>query len=163
MHRKTLAIIAVSIIVLVTLSLLTLNLLNPPIPHKYEQTISRNVNNQEEEKAITAAESINYSAITSFERFHGSSEPEAYLHPGTYLEYTGANFIDSEVINYYQTRYADLQGKEDPKCPKGIELTYEANVTKFSDFRIYNSPAPQGVTWHNGTIVMSAPQWFIRD
>ena len=107
-----------------------------------------------EESALTAAESINYTAISSLERFDGSSEPEAYLHPGTYLAYTYANFIDSEGMDYYETRYNNLQGKGDPKQ---IELTYEANVTEYPQFRIYNSPAPQGVTWQNTTIVKSTP------
>jgi hypothetical protein len=30
-------------------------------------------------------------------------------------------------------------------------------VTKRSEFRIFNSPAPEGVTWYNTTIVISAP------
>lgn len=144
-------------VALVVTSLLMWNLLHPQIPQKYERTIARNIDNQEEESALTTAESINYSAISSLERFDGSSDPEAYLHPGTYLAYTYANFIDSEVINYYETRYDNLQGKEGPKYPKGIELTYEANVTKRSEFRIFNSPAPEGMTWHNNTIVVSAP------
>jgi hypothetical protein len=153
-HKKTILILAVCMVALVVTSLLMWSLLHPQIPQKYEKTIARNIDNQEEESALTAAESINYSAIVSLERFDGSSDPEAYLHPGTYLAYTGANFIDSEVINYYETRYENQQGKE---YPKQIELNYEANVSRYSDFRIYNSPAPEGVTWHNITIVMSAP------
>ena len=57
------------------------------------------------------------------------------------LAYTHANFIDSEVIDYYETRYNNMQGKGDPKQ---IELTYEANVTKRSEFRIFNSRTPGG-------------------
>jgi hypothetical protein len=30
-------------------------------------------------------------------------------------------------------------------------------VDSYSDFRIYNSPAPEGVAWHNITVVMSSP------
>jgi hypothetical protein len=125
----------------------------PQIPQKYERSIVRNFNNQEEESALNAAESVNYSAIVSMERFDGSRDPEAYLHPGTYLAYTYANFIDREVVSYYETRYGNLQGKGDPKQ---IELTYKANVTKQSEFRIFNSPAPEGATWHNITIVFNA-------
>jgi hypothetical protein len=128
------------------------NLSGPQIPRKYERKIVRNFENQEEERALIVAESIDYSSIVSSERFSGSSDPEAYLHPGTYLTYTYANFIDSEVINYYEARYGNLQGKGDPKQ---IELTYEANATKRSEFRIFNSPSPEGVTWHNTTIVIS--------
>ncbi len=157
MRKKTFLVLAVCMVALVATSLLMWNLLHPQIPQKYEKNIARNVDSQEEENALTAAESINYLAISSLERFDGSSDSEAYLHPGTYLAYIYANFIDSEVINYYETRYDNLEGKEDPKYPKGIELTYEANVTKWSDFRIFNSPAPEGVTWHNITIVKSTP------
>jgi hypothetical protein len=125
-----------------------------PSNMKYERSIARNFDSQEEERALTIAESTTYSAIVSLDRFDGSSDPEAYLHPGTYLAYTYANFIDSEVINYYETRYDNLQGKGHPKQ---IELTYEANATKRTQFRVYNSPAPEGVKWHNITIVISAP------
>ncbi len=141
-------------VALVASSLLIWNLLNPQIPYKYEKTITRNFDSQEEENALSTAESTNYSAIVLKERFVGSSDPDAYLHPGTYLEYTSANYVDSEVINYYETRYDSQLGKVDPKQ---VELSYIANVTKYSQFRIYNSPAPEGVTWHNITIVMSAP------
>ncbi len=154
MHKKTFLILAVCIVALVVTSLFMWNLMHPQIPQKYERTITRNIDNQEEESVLTAAEAINYSAIVSLERFEGSSDPEAYLHPGTYLSHTGANFIDSEVINYYETRYQNQQGKE---YPKQIELNYEANVSRYSNFRIYNSPAPEGVAWHNITIVMSTP------
>ncbi len=157
MRRKALLIMAVFAITMIVISSFVWANLHSEIPHKYERTINRSFDNQEEENALLAAESMNYSAISSIERFDGSSDPEAYLHPGAYIAYTRANFIDSEVIKYYETRYANLQGKEDPIYPKGIELTYEANVTKFSEFRIYNSPAPQGVTWHNSTTVMSSP------
>ena len=47
----------------------------------------------------------------------------------------------------------NMQGKGDPKQ---IGLTYEANVTKRSEFRVFKSPAHEGVTWHNTTIVISA-------
>ena len=151
MHKKILLIIAVCII---AVSLISCKVLAPPqISIKHERTIVRNFDNQDEERALSVAESINYSAIFALERFDGSSDPEAYLHTGTYLEYTYANFIDSEVISYYETRYNDLQGKGEPKQ---IELNYEANVTKRSELRIFNSPAPEGATWHNTTVVISA-------
>ena len=154
MHKKALLIIAVCTVAVIVMSLFVWIQFHPEIPHKYEKSIVRNFDTQDEERALLAVESINYSAIVSLERFDGSSDPEAYLNPGTYLAYTSANFIDSEVIDYYETRYDNMQGKGDPGR---IELTYEANVTKRSDFRIYNSPAPEGVAWHNITIVMSTP------
>jgi len=161
-RKKKILILAVCMVVLVIASLFVWNVLSQYSPPKCERNISRNLNNQEEESALTAAESINYSAIVSQERFDGSSDPQAYLNPGTYLAYTSANFIDSEAINYYQTRYDVLQDKAGPNYPKGIELTYEANVTKWSELRIYNSPPPENVKWHNSTIVMSTPNGTIQ-
>jgi hypothetical protein len=151
-RKETLLILAVCLGTLFIASFFIWNLSGPQIPQKYERKIVRNFENQEEERALIVAESINYSSVVSSERFTGSSDPEAYLHPGTYLTYTYANFIDSEVINYYEARYNSLQGKGDPKQ---IELNYEANATKQSEFRIFNSPAPEGVTWHNITVVIS--------
>jgi hypothetical protein len=34
-------------------------------------------------------------------------------------------------------------------------------VNSYSDFRIYNSPAPEDVAWHNITVVMSAPNGLV--
>jgi len=153
MNKKNLLTISVFIVVLVIISSLLWSVLFPQIPLKYEKTITRNFDNSEEQSAITAAESIDYSSITSLERFGGSDDSENYLHPSTYISYAHANFIDSDVIDYYQTRYENQQGKE---IPRQVELNYEANATKFSQFRIFNSPAPKGVSWHNITIVMSA-------
>ncbi len=140
----------------IALFLLIWSSLSPQIqiPLKYERSVVRNNSNQEEKTALAVAESINYSSIVARERFDGSSDPQVYLHPGLYLEYTYANFVDSEVINYYETRYENLQGRG---APKQIQLTYEAKATKRSEFRIFNSPAPESVNWHNTTIVISAP------
>ena len=149
------------VVVVIVMSLFVWFQFHPEIPRTYERTVARNFDTPDEERALLAAESINYSAITSWERFDGSSDPEAYLHPGTYLAYTDANFIDSQVIDYYETRYANLKEKEGLNSPKQIELTYEAKAQNRSEFRIYNSPAPEGVAWHNTTIVMSAPNGTI--
>lgn len=157
-RKKLLIFSALLIAVLLAASFLVLSLLSSPLLSKYEK-ISRNFELQEEENALTVAESINYSNIVSLERFDGSSDPQDYLEPRTYLSYTYANFIDSEIIEYYQTRYDNLEKKWEPK---GIGLNYEANSTKRSEFRVFNSPAPEGVTWHNITIVLSEPDGSVR-
>ncbi len=162
LRKKALLILAIGVVTLVAVSLLIWSLSSPQIPPKYNKSIVRNFESQEEENALVAAESTNYSAILSSERFDGSSDPEDYLNPGIYLSYTYANFIDSEALNYYETRYDNLQGKEGPKYPKAIEMTYEANATKRPEFRIYNSPAPEGVSWHNVTIVMSSSNGSVQ-
>ncbi len=158
-RRRTLLIVAVCSVALVVVSLFVWTNFGQQIPLKYERSINRNFNCQEEEQAISVAESVNYSDVISLNRFDGPSDIESYLHPGTYLSYTYANFIDSEVIKYYDARFSNLQGKG---SPKRIELTYEANVTKQPEFRIFNSPAPEGVTWHNTTIVIIAPDDSVR-
>ena len=154
MHKKRSLLIIVIVIAIVTISSLIVwnNSINPISP-QYYKNILRDTHTTEEAEVLKTAESLNYSSIISRERFIGSAERDAYLHPGTYLDYTSPNFIDSEVINYYSTRYDDLQGKKDPKH---ITLTYQANVTKRSDFRIFNSPPPKGSTWRNVTLVLSS-------
>jgi hypothetical protein len=100
--------------------------------------VERHFDNPDEEHVLMVAESVDYLAITSFERFDGSSDPEAYINQGTYLPYTYANFIDTEIINYYQTRYDYQQTQTDPSR---ITLTYIANVTQLDHLRVFNSPA----------------------
>ena len=158
LHKKGILILVVSLVAIVALSLFTWNLFSQ-IPQKYEKNITRNFENSEEQTALTEAESIDYSTITSLERFSGTINPEDYLNSNSDISYTSANFIDSHVINYYQTRYENQQGKE---FPRQIELNYEANASMFSHFLIFNSPAPEGVTWHNVTIVMSASNGTIE-
>ncbi len=162
MQRKTLVILAACLVAVAATSILSWNMLQPQNPPKYEKNIARDFDSHEEEEALAAAESCNYSDISSLERFDNSKDPEGYLHPDTYISYTYANFVDSEVINYYQARYNNQQGKEGPRYPKAIEFTYEANVTMFPEFRIYNSPAPEGATWHNITIVKSTPNGSVQ-
>ncbi len=154
MRRKTLLIIAVCIVALVATSLFLWNPLHPQIPLKYERNIHRAIDNQEEANALIAAETANYSAIFSIERFHGSSEPAAYFNPDNYPAETSAQFIDSEVINYYETRYASLQGRGDPKQ---IQFKYDANVRVFSQFRVFIKYPPENQTWNNGTTLFLAP------
>ena len=152
MGRKKLLILALCIIGIIVTSLFIWN--NMQIPLKYQKNIYRDFETQEEKTALNVAESLDYSSILSKDRFPNLIDPQAYLHPGTYLDYQDASFIDSVVIDYYETRYDYMQGKGDPRQ---IELDYQANVSKSSEFRIYNSRAPEGASWHNITIVMSAP------
>jgi hypothetical protein len=123
----------------------------PQIEQKYKINIDRNVDGYIQEKVLAVAESINYTGAAKLDRFNGPTNPEDYIHPKTYLAYTFANYIDSEVLSYYQNRYDSLQGKG---SPGGIEYTYKANVSEYQSYRIYNSPAPEGVAWHNTTMVL---------
>jgi hypothetical protein len=97
-------------------------------------SVVRNFGTLDEERAIVTAESIDYVAITGNERLslHGS---EDYKHLGTYISYAYANFIDAEVIKYYQERY-DYQQKQ--TRPKSVTLNYVANVTQLAHVSITN-------------------------
>jgi hypothetical protein len=161
LHKKALLIIAAGLIIVVAASLLTWHsLFSQQDTPKYKTLIDRSFGTSQEENALKAAEAVNYSNITATERFQGSGNPEDYRNPGAYLDYTYANFIDKEVINYYQTRYDDQQGQVGSKYPLGITFTYQANATAYSDFQIYNTPAPENVTWHNITIVKCTPDGY---
>lgn len=152
MHKKRLIALAVSAIVLVSVSLIVWSLLAfPQTQQKYEKSINRNFESREQEQALLTAENLNYSGIASVDRFDGPTDASEYLHPSTYLSYTYANFVDAETIHYYQTRYEDLQGKG---YPRHIEFAYDANVSELHGFRVYNSPPPEGVAWYNTTLVM---------
>lgn len=150
MRKRTITIAAVAALVIVVLSAFTINLLL--FPTKYEIHINRNVDGQTEESILAAAESINYTEATKLERFNGPTDPEDYLHPESYLAYTFANYVDAEALRYYQNRYDGLKGKGEPRS---IEYTYDANVSEYQTFQIYNSPAPAGVDWHNTTVVLA--------
>jgi hypothetical protein len=151
-RKKIIMIAVLAVLVAVVLSAVAFNLLFfPAINAKYEIHINRNTESPAEEKALAAAETINYTGVSKIERFNGPTDPEDYLHPKTYLAYTFANYIDSETLSYYQTRYDSLKGKGKPGS---IEYTYDANVSEYQTVRIYNSPAPEGVKWHNTTIVL---------
>jgi hypothetical protein len=151
-RNSEITVAALGMMAVLILSAFSINLLLlPRILQKYEININRNVDGQIQENVLAAAESINYTEATKLERFNGPSDPEDYLQPRTYLAYTFANYIDSETLSYYQARYDSLQGKGSP----GIEYTYNANVSEYQTFRIYNSPAPEGMAWHNTTIVLA--------
>ena len=152
MRKKTVMITVLAVLIIVVLSAAMFNLLFFPRLHQsYEIHIDRVAESPAEEKVLAVAEAVNYSDATKLERFNGPTDPEDYLQPRTYLAYTFANYIDSETLRYYQARYHSLQGKGKPGS---IEYTYDANVSEYQTFRIYNSPAPAGVTWHNTTIVL---------
>lgn len=151
-RKSTVTIAALAALISVVLSTVTINLLLfPQVHQKYEIHINRNVEGQTEENVLAAVESLNYTEAIKLERFNGPTDPEDYLKPRTYLVYTFANYIDAKALNYYQDRYDSLQGKG---SPGRIEYAYDANVSEYQSFRIYNSPTPAGVAWHNTTVVL---------
>jgi hypothetical protein len=97
-------------------------------------SIVRNFDTPDEERALTTAESVDYTVITGKECIYMRGS-EDYKQPGTYISYAYANFIDVEVLKYYQERY-DYQQKQ--TRPKGVTLNYIANVTHLTHARITN-------------------------
>ncbi|MCL1977096.1 MAG: hypothetical protein FWG55_03170 [Candidatus Bathyarchaeota archaeon] len=132
-------------------------------------SVTRNFATVDEERALTAAETVDYAAILTFKRFEGPSDSEAYIHHGSSLSYTWANFIDSEVLDYYQNRF-DYQQKQIIR-PRGVTFTYNANVTYFEQLHIFNTTRPeQGtvfindgitqketITWNSRAIIFYGP------
>ena len=142
MHRNRLVWFAVGVVIVASIFLITIYISDSL--HQRTLYVNRAVKGPSEEQALMAAETIDYAAITSLERFYGTSEANAYRRSGTYI-YTWANFIDSEVIDYYQNRY-DYQQKQ--KDPKGITFTYNANVTYLEQLRIFNITQPEQNTYY---------------
>ncbi len=139
MQRKTIMLIAVCITIIVAVPLLAIG---SSFVLNWSSSVVRNFDTPGEEQALVAAETVDYVSIVaslySFERFNGPSDPEAYRQRGTHLSYTGANVIDSEVIDYYQNRY-NYQQKQIISRPRGATFAYNANITYLEQLHIFNS------------------------
>jgi len=99
---------------------------------KYEKVIIRNISNIDEAYALTVAENSNYSDIFDLQRFTTGNPNETW-------PYIWANFIDTQVIEYYDDRFENLKGK-----PRSIKFRYEANVFAWDQIRVVYVPAPEG-------------------
>ncbi len=146
MRRKTILLIALLMVALVAVSyiLLTrLDLLNNSTG-SYVKSIVRNTDNAEEENALSTAENANYTDTFKVERFEG------YTNSSDYSQYTWANFIDAEVINYYDVRFESLKGK-----PKDMQFSYEANVYAWNQIGVVYVPDADSirVLSLNGTVL----------
>jgi len=135
MSRIRLVCLIISVIIIVTSIFLIITHSSDSLQHHSLLDVNREVEGFSEEQTLKVAETIDYATITGFRRFEGSSETDAFIHPESYLEYTWANFIDTEVIDYYQNRY-DYQQKQ--KSPKGVTFTYNAKVTYLEQLQISN-------------------------
>lgn len=117
---------------------------------KYEKSIIRNTSNVKEENALTIAENSNYSDIFNLQRFAiGGSPNETW-------PYTWANFIDTQVIEYYDDRFENLKG-----TPKIIEFHYEANVSSWNQIRVIYVPALEGANIHDDAIQVLSPDGLV--
>ena len=111
---------------------------------KYERTIVRNTRDVEEANALTIAENSNYTEIFNLQRFTTWNHNETWA-------YTWANFIDTQVIEYYDDRFENLKGRIIGK-PEGIRLHYEANVYTWDQIRVVYVPAPEGANIYDDAI-----------
>lgn len=145
MHKRIVILFTICIIAVFAVSIYVWNTSNSNLG---ELSIVRNFNTPDEERALTATESVDYATITGNGRFdmHGS---EDYKNPGTYISYPYVNFIDKEVLKYYQERY-NYQLKQ--TSPKGVTLNYMANVTQLTHVHITNDA---------GTLVFYDPDKLI--
>ncbi|MDR2700598.1 MAG: hypothetical protein LBC12_07375 [Nitrososphaerota archaeon] len=158
-NKKMVILLTVCVTVIVTISLfatVSLFIRNVSTLSVNESIISvKSLGTSNEERVLIAAVYIDYTAIAALERFYSQSDPAAYIHSGTYA-YTWANFIDSEVIDYYQNRH-DYQQKQ--KESKNVTFTYDANVTHLEQLHVFNSPGGnmtyqnEVIPWHNNTVV----------
>jgi hypothetical protein len=117
------------------------------------KSIVRNTDNAEEETALLAAENANYTDIFKVERFRGLG---GFSNPSDYSQYTWANFIDAEVIKYYDNRFESLEGK-----PEDIEFSYEANVYAWNQIHIVNGSPPENGSRYDDSITVSSPNGTI--
>ena len=112
---------------------------------KYERSIVRNTSNVEEANALTIAENSNYSEIFNLQRFTTSNHYETWA-------YTWANFIDTQVIEYYDNRFENLK-------PEDIKFHYEANVSTWDQVRVVYDDAMQ-VLSRNGSVLWKNSHWW---
>jgi hypothetical protein len=169
MQRKTIALLTVCLAVIIAVSFFaTIPVFTRTFIRNVSSSVVRNFDTSDEERALSAAETADYATIGAFERFEGPSDPEAYIHHGSSLSYTWANFIDFWVIDYYQLRY-DYQQKQ-ILSPKSVTFTYNANVTYLEQLHIFNTTrTEQGtkynwdtqqsevITWNVGAITFYGP------
>jgi hypothetical protein len=159
MHRKMMSLLTVCIAVVIAVSFfVTIPVFTRTFIRNVSSAVIRNFDTSNEEQALSAAETAGYASIVAFERFEGSRDPEAYVRSGEYLSYTWANFIDLEVINYYQNRY-DYQQKR-IISPRSVTFTYNANVTYLEQLHIFNTTRlEQGTTYWKDNNKIETGTW----
>lgn len=92
----------------------------------YNRDIEKNIDNEEEAKALEIAENYNYSEVFNIERFENG-------------DFTYANFVDSQVIEYYNKKYEIM---EDQEAEHDIEFIYQADVYNISELQIIYDHIP---------------------
>jgi len=150
LKRKIALVISLVIVIFIVISipisyLIWFRHLRPAPGPSYERGISRKTSNLQELYALAIAETSNYSHIFNVERF------STYNHNETW-PYTWANFIDTQVIKYYDNRYENLKARTDFTRPEYIRFHYEANVHAWDQIHVVYVPAPEGASTSAGSI-----------
>jgi hypothetical protein len=104
--------------------------------NKYEKSIIRNTDTPEEEKALLAAENVNYTDIFKDDWFYTGMSGFNFNLSDYSTSDPVANFIDSVVIKYYDNHYESLKGKI-----MEAGLDYNANVSKRDKIHVVYVPA----------------------
>ena len=145
MRRKIALLIAIVIIVSIPASYFLWSLYIRRLgPYIYEREIVRKPANLQEAMALAVAEYSSYSDIFAKSRLTPIS-------PHDPMAYTWANFIDAEVIQYYNDRFDNFTERIWDK-PQAIEFNYEAKVFTWDQIRVVYVPAPEGTSIYNSKI-----------
>ena len=146
MRRNVALLVALVIVISISISyLLWFRYMHRDTPPPYERAVIRNTSNVEEANVLTLAENSNYSDIFNLQRFTTWNNNETWA-------YTWANFIDTQVIEYYSDRFENLKGK-----PERIKFHYEVNVSTWDQIRVVYVPAPEGANIYDDAMQILSP------
>ncbi len=141
LKRKHLLAIAVLILVLTALIYAAANLVaNKPQPYEKSKIIARITQTTTEENALQVAEQIKYNDIFKIPR--GT--------PSDQTDYSGevvAQYIDTEVIEYFEGRFESLKG-----TPYGVNLNYTAKVSIWDGIKVSYIPPPENETKYSAKV-----------
>lgn len=155
MRRKKLLAIVLLAVILSMAVLIAVNQLNSTSKSvgKYEQSIVRNADTVEKESALAAAENAKYTNIFKVQRLDGYGNSSDYLSQEKMKpSYIFANFIDSETIDYYSTRFGALKGNF-----LDIGFNYNASVYALDQINFaYVSPYLVRALASNGSILVES-------
>lgn len=113
----------------------------------YEKSIVRNTHTAEEGNALSVAENLNYTDIFKIDRFMASGL--GYSNLSINSQYAYANFVDAEVLNYYDVRYESLKGRI-----WWVALNYSANASKWDKIHAVYFPPPENESMYPPSAVV---------